>query len=374
METKSDRNLKELRALIKHHLDNSKIIDSIKDEVSKDEGIQIKDKNVILQRLKADGVLSHVLGEIQKKRTGMGKNIIGGYEVSKAAKRAPEHREMLDPNKRYIIAKVYKGTGFADYIEPRNDEYLSLSISYQNQRYTSSPVTCSTDPVFDLTIHFELQGSYDTHTMLKENEPLVLVLQKQRENERPVILSTSLVDWRELLAHNSVDIDIGELLNFMYLEMKPTSRLLKGSVGVINLELDFEPGFTKSELCSKLIVQNQQDSEKKLDSEAGAKFLEYAKDWDMEYKGMRKSHKNRLVKIYVETDDRNAAYRPSCSLIYPMMADRILDSPYHAARFVSLLPFQRLEDFEKDRIEIWNSMQAFLTRGCGDVEDHSVLL
>lgn len=57
-----------------------------------------------------------------------------------------------------------------------------------------------------------------------------------------------------------------------------------------------------------------------------------------------------------------------------MVADRLLDSPYHACRFVSLLPFQRLEDYDKERIEVWHSMQAFLTRGCGDAEDHAVLL
>jgi centrosomal protein CEP76 len=94
----------------------------------------------------------------------------------------------------------------------------------------------------------------------------------------------------------------------------------------------------------------------------------------MEFKSIRPSHKKRLVKIYVETDDRNAAYRPSCSLIYPMMADRMLDTPYHACRFVSLIPFQRIEDFDKERIEVWHSIQAFLTRGCGDAEDHAVLL
>lgn len=136
--------------------------------------------------------------------------------------------------------------------------------------------------------------------MLKENSPLVVVLQKQRENDRAVIISTALVDWRELLSHNSVDINI---------EMKPTSRTLKGSVGIVHLELDFEPLYSKSELLSALLVKNQQDSEKKLEAEANAKFLEYAKDWDQEFKSIRKSHKQRLVKIYVETDDRNAAYR-----------------------------------------------------------------
>lgn len=239
-------------------------------------GSKLRTNNIILQKLKSDGVLSHILGEIQKKRSGKGKSIIGGYEISKgSAGRISEHKELMDPNKRYMIAKVYKGSAFADFIEPKSDEYLTLSISYLNQRFSSSPVTCSTDPVFDLTIHFEIPQAYDSHTMLKENAPLVLVLQKQRDNERPVILSTSLVDWRELLTHNSVDINI---------EMKPVSRVLKGSVGVINLELDLEPGFSKSELCSSLLVKNQQETEKKLEAESGAKFLEYAKDWDMEYK------------------------------------------------------------------------------------------
>lgn len=56
------------------------------------------------------------------------------------------------------------------------------------------------------------------------------------------------------------------------------------------------------------------------------------------------------------------------------MANKLIDSPHHAARFVALIPFQRLEDFDNDRVEIWHSIQAFLSRGCGDSEDHSVLL
>lgn len=57
-----------------------------------------------------------------------------------------------------------------------------------------------------------------------------------------------------------------------------------------------------------------------------------------------------------------------------MMADRLLESPLHAARFVSLLPFERLEAPGQDKVEVWHSMQSFLSRGCGDSEDHAVLL
>ena len=71
----------------------------------------------------------------------------------------------------------------------------------------------------------------------------------------------------------------------------------------------------------------------------------------------------RLVKIFAETDDREASvFKPVCSLVSPMIADRLLESPLHAARFVSLIPFQRLEAPGADRVEVWHSMQSFLAR------------
>lgn len=78
---------------------------------------------------------------------------------------------------------------------------------------------------------------------------------------------------------------------------------------------------------------------------------------------MRPSHKTRLVKIFAETDDREASvYKPVCALVQPMQADRLLETPLHAARFVSLIPFHRLEAVGKERVEVWHSMQSFLSR------------
>ena len=45
-----------------------------------------------------------------------------------------------------------------------------------------------------------------------------------------------------------------------------------------------------------------------------------------------------------------------------MIADRLLDSPLHAARFVSLIPFQRIDAPGAEKVEVWHSMQAFLAR------------
>lgn len=84
----------------------------------------------------------------------------------------------------------------------------------------------------------------------------------------------------------------------------------------------------------------QTSLERKFESDSLQKFLDYANNWWSEYKTIRPSHKNRLVKIFAETDDREASvYKPVCSLVQPMIADRLLDTPLHCARFVSLIPF-----------------------------------
>jgi len=93
------------------------------------------------------------------------------------------------------------------------------------------------------------------------------------------------------------------------------------------------------------------------------RFLDYAHDWWNDFKSIRPSHKTRLVKIFAETDDRESSvYKPVCALVSPMMADRLLDSPLHAARFVSLIPFQRLEAPGAEKVEVWHSIQSFLSR------------
>ena len=97
------------------------------------------------------------------------------------------------------------------------------------------------------------------------------------------------------------------------------------------------------------------------------KFLDYAHDWWNDFKTIRQSHKNRLVKIFAETDDRESSvYKPVCSLIGPMMADRLIESPLHAARFVSLIPFHRMETPGAEKVEVWHSMQSFLSRVSSD--------
>lgn len=234
-----------------------------------------------------------------------------------------------------------------------------------DQRFISKPVPANTDPIFDFWSTFEIPTFLDSLNLLTMSTPLVVVIQKQRIDERAIVISTEKVDWRELLANNSIEITK---------EMQPVDLKHKGSLGIIYIQLDIHPYLNKDQLLQTSVVKKQQDLENKFESESYQQFLDYAKEWYSEYKSIRASHTKRLVKIFAQTDDRSSIYTPTWSLIYPLVASKMIDSPFHAARFVSLIPFQRIEDFDSERVEIWHSIQAFMSRGWGDVEDHWVLL
>lgn len=132
---------------------------------------------------------------------------------------------------------------------------------------------------------------------------------------------------------------------------------------MLTIHLDLTPNLTATELLIEESVNKQISLETRFEQESIQKFLDYANDWWSDFKSIKPQFKSRLVKIFAETDDREASiYKPVCTLIAPMIADRLLESPLHAARFVSLIPFQRIEAPGAEKVEVWHSMQAFLAR------------
>src|SRR5690606_33786066 len=80
--------------------------------------------------------------------------------------------------------------------------------------------------------------------------------------------------------------------------------------------------------------------EKKCEQE----FFYYTKQWYNEFIEIRESHRDRVLKLYAETEDGSTM--PVTHFVEPIRAERILDSPYHAARFVSLIQFDRGHSFD----------------------------
>ena len=66
-----------------------------------------------------------------------------------------------------------------------------------------------------------------------------------------------------------------------------------------------------------------------------------------------------------------------CSFVQPLEAGRALRSAGEAARFVSLLEFERMQTLGGTggaRSEVWSDLHTVLVSRKGDVEEHAVLL
>lgn len=67
------------------------------------------------------------------------------------------------------------------------------------------------------------------------------------------------------------------------------------------------------------------------------KFYSYASNFWNEIKNVHRSLQTRRVPIYAQTEDR--VYFALPKLITPLFGVRGIDSPHHALRFCSLIPF-----------------------------------
>ena len=78
---------------------------------------------------------------------------------------------------------------------------------------------------------------------------------------------------------------------------------------------------------------------------------------------IRQSHSNRLVKIFAQ--DENGLHKHACSFVQPLRGGRLIDTPRQAARFVSLLGYDKMPPVGGTRSEMWASLHAFLCAGKG---------
>jgi centrosomal protein CEP76 len=117
----------------------------------------------------------------------------------------------LDPNKRYLSCNIVSGRAFVDFVNPRDDEYISIAVSFLKNRYHTKHQRAGCEFNFDETFIFEFEGDnggkFDSSLMLKLNQPLHLTILRHRRNEKAVVIGTKNVDWRSLLYCNSVEIN-----------------------------------------------------------------------------------------------------------------------------------------------------------------------
>ncbi|XP_015269858.1 PREDICTED: centrosomal protein of 76 kDa isoform X2 [Gekko japonicus] len=272
---------------------------------------------------------------------------------------APQHQQLSEEDlmkaliRRGIIDDVVKELNF---MTDMNDREVTS---------TPKPSTHFVDRQPPVLKKSEGSKMADATTMLSICDPVHIVLIKTDTSGETTLVASYFLEWRSVLsAENRVTTVAVELFG--------VGTESKVSVGVLDIKLEMYPKLNKT--LSQEIVNTQFALERQKAAEKERLFLVYAKQWWREYLQIRPSHNARLVKIFAQ--DENGVNRPVCSYIRPLRAGRLLDTPRQAARFVSVLGYERAPVIGGGggKQEQWCTLLAFLCRNKGDCEDHANLL
>ncbi|EGD78276.1 hypothetical protein PTSG_09340 [Salpingoeca rosetta] len=186
------------------------------------------------------------------------------------------------------------------------------------------------------------------------------------------VIASHHLDWRPLVLESHMNGRVRSKA----VKVNGVGASAQLPAGVVHIGVDVTP--------SSLVNFDAEQVATSLTSEAEARlllerqFVLLAQRWWDEYAAIRPSHRRRLVKLFAS--DENATRKPVCVCLQRVKPGRALETPREAARFVSLLPYQRremsggLDTGAAVRWEQWSSTHAFLCAGQGDVEDHALLL
>ena len=67
----SNVQMEQVKGTIKHHLEKHKFFDGLKSAVAKDPKLNKLDRNLIIEKLKSEGVLNEILNQLPSKRKPM---------------------------------------------------------------------------------------------------------------------------------------------------------------------------------------------------------------------------------------------------------------------------------------------------------------
>lgn len=70
------------------------------------------------------------------------------------------------------------------------------------------------------------------------------------------------------------------------------------------IQLNLLPFVEKTQLLSERIINEQLHEERSYEADSASEFIKFASDWWEDFKAIRESHKGRLVKLFVPTEDK----------------------------------------------------------------------
>ncbi|XP_014670926.1 PREDICTED: centrosomal protein of 76 kDa-like [Priapulus caudatus] len=338
----------------------------------------------ILEEIVSRGLVEEVLESLRvglygEPEHGSNKPIAETVNKETANSAAPSPQKgSLDPARRHLYLHVVSGKAFLEHLQQpfsfhgQSSSTFTLHVHYCGQRFRSRPVACACEPDFGegflLELHNDALGDgakmADTTTLLGMCDPVHMVLVSTNPSGEDTLVASHNLEWRHLLTRPASRSNTA-------IELTGIGRESKIPVGVLEVRLELIPSLTQT--LDEDLLSTQLGLERSRSAESERLFLVYAKEWWREYLQVRESHSSRLVKIFAQ--DETASHRPVCTYLWPLTAGRLLDTPRQAARFVSLIPYEKTSSVgADDSVELWASPHAFLARRRGDCENHALLL
>ncbi|KAI9193282.1 CEP76 C2 domain-containing protein [Polychytrium aggregatum] len=263
------------------------------------------------------------------------------------------------PGCRYLRIELGQGRAFLGLEEIQEEStWLSLDVQFRAQRLSTSLVPSTTDPRFSESWMIELPQA-DLQSISSIGDRLHFVAIRSDGHFTRSVIGSAVVEWREVLVADKVSA-------FAELREVGNSQL---TAGLVELTLELFPKPTQ--FLDRDELEFLIKREERAITDTARLFHLYAKQWWSDFLQIRSTHANRLVKIFAL--DEQGHRSPVTGYIYPIEADSI-ESPRHALRFVSLIPYHKIKPVGEPNADIWQSLHTFLCAGHGDAHDHSILL
>jgi centrosomal protein CEP76 len=378
-----DEQLATLKLLIHEHLRGAGVYESMRAIVSQvvadpagsgDDQADAAGTDAIIRALQQKGVISDLVASLSAQLEPQG---VGRETPSTAS---PLTLPVLLTGERYLHISLLGGKAFVDHISTARAgagavETLSIHAQLGSQRARSRPVAATIDPPFDDSFLFKLAppapgGAGGAAGLLSQKSLLHLVLLRSTaDGAVREVVGTHLLEWRKVLTVGAAAACT------VSVELSGVREEAKLPVGVLDLRLELLPRPTDDEakaLPAERDLLAQLRAERASEADAERAFFAYARAWWHEYVTQRPLHRERLVKIFALSEF--GVQRPVTTFVRPIVADRLLESAAHAARFVALLPFERHATVGDGSAESWSTLHSLLVRRKGDVDEHALLL
>lgn len=197
--------------------------------------------------------------------------------------------------------------------------------------------------------------------------PMHLLVLQQTLDGGERLLSSSLLEWRQVLHKGKMTIAC---------ELPGVGAPKPMPVGILELKLELLPTAITAKpdeaLLSEAEVLMALKKERDAQVEAERKFFAYARSWWASFLERSPSNAHRPVKLFAMSEF--GTQRPVTAFVSPLRTDRLLETPHHAAHFVSLLAHTREDAASATVADVWRSTHATLALKAGETEEHATLL